>query len=84
MTGDELFGLEANKETHPKCPDCISCQGCSRNRCRQCQTGRQRQTGNLGPFLTHGEYLAWKEKARAKEGASLCGPCANKKGEAAQ
>ncbi|MBN1102844.1 MAG: hypothetical protein JXL84_05445 [Deltaproteobacteria bacterium] len=46
-----------------KCPDCLSCQVCSRIRCRLCRQGRQECGGRqLGTGFTYGAYLEWKKQ----------------------
>ncbi len=48
-----------------KCPDCLECQQCSKNRCELCKRGGHKVCNpELGPFITHGEYEKWKEKRR--------------------
>ena len=51
-----------------KCPDCLECQMCSKTRCEQCKKGGHKGCEpELGPFLTHGEYMKWKrEKENGK------------------
>jgi hypothetical protein len=50
-------------EKREKCPDCRQCQQCARIRCRQClKCAHPAKTNELGPFLTHGEYLEWRKK----------------------
>jgi hypothetical protein len=57
------------KAERTQCPDCIHCQMCSKTRCRQCRKTDCTPTNpTLGPFLTHGQYLAWKEKAGTEPG----------------
>ena len=46
-----------------KCPDCVECQMCSKNRCRLCREDTHRDgSSQLGTCFTHGEYLEWKRK----------------------
>ena len=48
-----------------KCPDCLECQMCSKNRCELCKKGGHKGSHpELGPFLTHGEYEKWKKRRR--------------------
>ena len=60
-------------ESKVQCPDCEQCQFCSESRCRQCRKGGHpnKKPAELGPLLTHGEYLAWqkrKQKERSGKG----------------
>ena len=56
------------KKAKKKCPDCLECQMCSRNRCEICKAGGHKDCeSELGPFITHGEYMKWKRK-NGKEG----------------
>ena len=51
-----------------KCSDCIECQMCSETRCRKCKNREQTvKNPELGPFLTHGQYMEWKEKKRVEK-----------------
>jgi hypothetical protein len=78
-TGSTLQKTSVGKE---KCPDCLECQICSKRRCEHCMKGgHQRCMPELGPFLTHREYMKWRsrkkdvpEKANRKtnQGGSLC------------
>jgi hypothetical protein len=46
-----------------KCPDCLECQMCSKRRCQLCKKGADKNClYELGPFITHGEFLEWKRK----------------------
>ncbi len=51
------------------CSDCLECQLCSETRCRQCRKGGHgdRQC-ELGPLITHGEYLKWKNRKNKASG----------------
>ena len=52
-------------EKRKKCPDCLECQQCIKSRCQLCrQGGHSTKASELGPFITHGEYMAWKEKKK--------------------
>jgi hypothetical protein len=45
-----------------KCPDCLECQMCSKRRCELCKKGGHKGCNpELGSFITHGEYMKWKE-----------------------
>jgi hypothetical protein len=51
-----------HKKKRP-CSDCLGCQLCSETRCRQCRKGAHGdRLGDLGPLITHGEYLKWKNR----------------------
>ena len=55
--------LQTTPVHREKCPDCLECQMCSKRRCEQCRKGdHQMVEPELGPFLTHGEYLKWRER----------------------
>ncbi len=46
-----------------KCLDCLECQICISSRCRLCKKeGHQNGFSELGPLITHGEYMKWKRK----------------------
>ena len=60
----------AHKEKRP-CKDCLECQLCSETRCRQCRKGGHREcSGDLGPMITHGEYLKWKKRKGKDRGGT--------------
>ncbi|MBW1788312.1 MAG: hypothetical protein JRK53_17090 [Deltaproteobacteria bacterium] len=45
------------------CPDCDECRMCSESRCRACRKGGcSARSSELGPAMTFGEYLAWRER----------------------
>lgn len=53
-----------------RCDDCLSCQDCPESRCRICRRGgAKRGPCELGPYLTHGEFVAWKRKKYGREEA---------------
>ncbi len=57
--------LQKTSVHREKCPDCLECQMCSKRRCEQCRKGgHQLYEPELGPFLTHGEYMKWREKRK--------------------
>jgi Zn-dependent alcohol dehydrogenase len=46
-----------------KCPDCIECQRCSKNRCRVCRNGAHKDgASELASGFTYGQYLEWKRR----------------------
>jgi len=50
-------------ERKQKCPDCLECQICGKSRCQLCKRGGHKDcVSELGPFITHGEYLEWKRQ----------------------
>ena len=58
-----------------KCPDCRQCRQCAPVRCRQCLKCTPSSKGaELGPFLTYGEYLAWKRRKRAMKKTVVVDP----------
>ena len=66
----EERGLETDREKE-KCPDCRSCQVCSKTRCHLCRQGhRECGAWDLGAGFTYGAYLEWKKKQQHEQGAS--------------
>ena len=54
-----------------KCPDCRSCQVCSKTRCHLCRQGHHEcGAWDLGAGFTYGAYLEWKKKQQHEQGAS--------------
>ena len=51
------------------CSDCLGGQLCSETRCRQCRKGAHGDCpGDLGPLITHGESLKWKNRKNKASG----------------
>jgi hypothetical protein len=49
------------KKKDRKCLDCSYCQGCSKNRCRLCRSGKKVRTRPaLASCFTYEEYQRWK------------------------
>ncbi len=58
------------EEARTRCPDCHSCQVCSKSRCRLCREGRHeaKVPWVLGTGFTYGRYLEWR-KQQDEQGA---------------
>ena len=60
--------MAAESRNREQCPDCEQCQGCSESRCRMCKKGGHKTcTSGLGPSMTYGQYLEWKQRQESKK-----------------
>jgi ferredoxin len=75
--------LASESEEKKKCPDCLECQVCSKRRCQLCRKGEHcAGSPELGPCVTHGEYLEWKGRKETQmipaidmSECTKCGSC---------